>query len=199
MQRGERVGHSRARQCSCTGVGLGGPAQGSCRRRRESWVPRGKEESQPLREGGLRLLSSPPSWESIPRKLTSQGCGAKTSHGSLRLGLQRCSAPRSHQVLGLLSLMAPVSSLPSPRKPPLFPLQPAGKWRHRSVGRMKGAWGREGRAGSSCLGNPLCSDLLAGSQMLSPAYGGNVHPAEGGGGPWTGSSSLPVGTCVCLH
>ena len=101
----------------------------------------------------------------------------KSTTGRLRLGLRRRSAPRSHLVLGLLSHMAPVSSLPSPRKPPLYPLQPAGKWRHRSVGRMKGSRGGEGRAGGSCLGNPLCSDLLAGSQMLSPAYGGNVRPA----------------------
>ena len=96
---------SRAKQCSCTGIGgPGDTSQGSCQHRRESWVPRGKEESQPFQEGGLRLLPSPPSWESIPRKLTSQGFGTKINHGASPAGSpEALCSPQSSGAWPLIS------------------------------------------------------------------------------------------------
>ena len=114
----------------------------------------------------------------------------KPTTGRPRLGLQRRSAPRSRQGLGLSSLMAPVSP-PSPRKP-LYSLWPASKWRNRSVGRTKGleapAW-ETLSAHTSWLG-VRCSALPTGECASS-------RKVEGG--PRTRPSSLPIGTCVCLH
>lgn len=109
------------------------------------------------------------------RKNQPQGVSGLVSGGALLL-----------QSSGTQPLISdgPVSSLPSPRKLPLYPLQPAGKWRNRSAGRMKGleapAW-ETLLAQTSWLGE-RCSALPTGKYASS---------REVEGGLWTGPSSLP--------
>lgn len=138
--------------------------------------------------GGLRLPPSPPSWESVRTKLTPQGLAAKTNHRASPAGSpEALCSPQSSGARPLISDGPSLSSFS----------QEAALLSVASQQMEKQECGEDERAGSPCLGNPLCSHLLAGSQMLSPAYRGMCVQQEGGG--WsTDQTVLSAHWHLCL-
>lgn len=140
--------------------------------------------------GGLRLPPSPPSWESVLTKLTPQGLSAKTNHRASPAGSPEvlCS-PQSSGARPLISDGPSLSSFSQEAALPSVASQQM----------EKGVWG--GRKGWKPLpGKPSLLKPLGWESDTQPCLRGKCASSRKvEGGPWTGPSSLPIGTCVCLH